>query len=262
MIVYILKDPSDYIVRYIGISKHTAKYRFRMHKKDAKTKQRRGEYLSQKDKWILGLCEQGLEPIIETVFEGLIEKEALTKEAELIGKYKRIPEGGTLYNVQESGFAYDCCKATVWNKGIKDCYSKEFLENNIIAQPNRKTVYRFNKNGSLIDEWVSIRTMCDTLNLDRRAVMRCLKGELHFVSHKGFMFNYTKEPPKYINKSTLNTGPRAHYRRKVEGEKGDKIDQFESIQEAAASLGLNPGCINAVLSGRYKTTGGYTWKYL
>lgn len=37
---------------------------------------------------------------------------------------------------------------------------------------------------------------------------------------------------------------------------------YNSIQEAADELGLLPSCISSVLSGRYKTTGGYTFELL
>ncbi|NDV63905.1 hypothetical protein [Bacteroides sp. 224] len=259
MIVYILKDPLDNLIKYVGISNNTAWHRFKTHRKDAKTRKRKGEYLSRKDKWILKLDDLGLVPIIETVFEGN-EEDAVLKEVELIRLYKRSYEGGSLLNVQEGGY-YVSDMTIPWNKGVKNCYDEDLLKNNREKQPNRKTVYRFDKDGKLLDEWLSLRFMCDSLNLDRRAVMRCLNKSQNFISHKGFMFSHCEEPPVYLNKSSLNTGPR-HHRRKVVGQKDGKIYQFESIKIAAASLGVNPTSISSVLSGRYRTAGGYTWKYL
>ncbi len=260
MIVYSLTDPNNMILRYIGISKHTAIERFRIHLKDAKTKERKHEYLSTKEKWLLKLYHSKQQPIVATLFDNLSENEAISKEAELIAKYGRIFEGGTLYNVQEGGY-YDSCKATVWNKGLHGCYSKEFLENNKLKQPNSKAIYRFTKEGEFIDKWNSIRDMCRCLNLDRRAVVRCLKHEENFVSHKGFMFNYTKDAPVYLNKSTLRTYSNSPHAKQIIAIIDDKRIEFSSIKEASEKLKTNSSCISSVLHEKRKKANGYIFKF-
>ncbi|MGL5690412.1 MAG: hypothetical protein ACRDD8_06260 [Bacteroidales bacterium] len=44
------------------------------------------------------------------------------------------------------------------------------------------------KDGVEIDTWSSIRLMCDTLGLDRRAVIRVINQEPRFKSVKGYTF--------------------------------------------------------------------------
>lgn len=39
------------------------------------------------------------------------------------------------------------------------------------------------------------------------------------------------------------------------------VEEFYGINECARQLGLNPSSITKVLKGRYKQTGGYTFKY-
>ena len=261
MVVYALKDPIDKVIKYIGITKHTALQRYKIHLKDAKTRQRKGEFLSKKEKWILGLLSKQMQPVVETLYQNLSEDIALQKEQELIAQYKRISEGGILYNVCEGGY-YDSCKAVVWNKGLKGCYDEAFITNNRNHQKGRKTVYRFDKNGKLIDEWASIRLMCKELVLDRRTVMRCLSGDMNFVSHKGFMFHYSKTPPVYLNKSTLRTYSNSPHAKRITATKGAEEYQFDSIKEAGEELGIQPVNISSVLIGKQKTSHGFTFKYL
>lgn len=260
MIVYSLTDPDDEIVRYIGISHHSAEKRYAIHLKDAKTKLRKNQYLSNKEKWILSLWANNKKPIIKTEFDNLNQDEAIQIEAELINKYKRVYDGGTLFNVVEGGY-YDGIKATPWNKGHKKCYDKEFLDNNRKMQPNRKPVFRFDKNGQLMDQWDSIRDMCFTLGLDRRSVMRCLKQEANFLSHKGFMFSHQNTPPKYLNKSTLKTYSHSPHAKAIIAIKDNKQLYFSSIKEAGEKLDILPANISSVLIGAYKTSKGYTFKY-
>lgn len=260
MIVYSLTDPIDNIVRYIGISKHTAEKRFATHLKDSKTKRRKGQYLSIKEKWILDLFDKGLKPIIQTIHTNLTVDEALKIEQDLIEQHKRKYENGTLFNVQSGGF-YDSCKAQVWNKGVHGYMSEEMRINNKINQPNKKEVYRFNKQGELIDTWHSIRDMCHTLNLDRRTVMRCLKREENFVSHKGFMFSHTITPPVYFNKSTTLTYHNSPHAKAIIAIKDGKELHFLSIKEAGETLNIPSASISAVLRNQQYQTRGYIFKY-
>lgn len=261
MVVYALKDPIDKVIRYIGITKHTALQRYRIHLKDTKTRQRKGEFLSKKEKWILGLLSKQVQPVVETLYQNLSEELAMQKEQELIAQYKRVSEGGILYNVSEGGH-YDSCKATVWNKGLKGCYDEAFVANDRNSQKGKKTVYRFDKNGNIIDEWISIRLMCKELCLDRRSVMRCLSGDAHFVSHKGFMYNHSKGSPVYLNKSTLRTYSNSPHAKRIIAIKNTEEYQFDSIKEAGEKLGILSVNISSVLIGKQKTSHGFIFKYL
>lgn len=260
MVVYSLTDPNSFIIRYIGISKHTAYQRFRTHLKDAKTKSKKGLYLSCKEKWILRLDKVQQKPIIKTEYKNLTEDEAIDIEQKLIAKYKRVYEGGTLYNVQEGG-SYTSCLSKVWNKGLHDCYSEEFLHNNQISQPNRKEVYRFDKNGTFIDKWISIRDMCDKLKFDRRTVSRCLKQEPNFVSHKGFMFSHTPVPPIYHNKSSDHSYGNHVCSKPIVAIKDGKEFRYDSIRRCSEDLGIHASSISIALADN-TSIHGYIFKLI
>lgn len=256
MVVYSLSDPQDNVLRYIGITSHTAQQRFSRHLKDAKKKVRYNEYLSRKEKWLLDLESNGMKPIIKTIAEGLSEDGAMQMEQELIAKFKRVCDGGTLYNVQEGGY-YDSKKATPWNRGAHGCYSEEFILNNRKNQPNSKKTYVFRLNGEYVGEWDSVRRVCDELNLDRRAVMRCLKGDPFFHSHKGYMFNHVKELPVFEN----DTSAKRLRNREIVATKDGIETVFRSVTATSQELGIPRSRVCNVLIGRQKTTGGYSFKY-
>ena len=44
-------------------------------------------------------------------------------------------------------------------------------------------------------------------------------------------------------------------------EKGELIQEWESGRKAGLSLGIGVSSISSALTGRYKTAGGYIWKY-
>ena len=42
---------------------------------------------------------------------------------------------------------------------------------------------------------------------------------------------------------------------------GEKLAEFEGLHDAARKLNINQGNISSALNGRYKTAGGFKWKY-
>ena len=42
---------------------------------------------------------------------------------------------------------------------------------------------------------------------------------------------------------------------------GEKLAEYESLSDAKRKLTINQGNISSALNGRYKTAGGYIWKY-
>lgn len=201
MNVYVLRDPNDLIVKYVGLTSKSVAHRLNMHIKDAKTRQRKSHYLSNKDKWLLSLISKDQRPIWTCLVRDVEKDIGIEIEQNIIEIFKRECDGGTLVNVQRGG-SYDCDKTTPWNRGLKNCYSDKFMEAMKKHQSNRITIFRFDTYGNFIDSWISVRTMCSELNLDRRTVQRCLHQCSNFISHKGYMFSYGRDDiPVYSNKS-------------------------------------------------------------
>lgn len=261
MKVYSLTDPRNNVLRYIGITSKSGEHRLRTHIKDAKTRSRKGEFLSKKDLWLLELITLNLTPQLNIIEADISEVDAVRREKELIALFKRVHEGGILYNVQEGGY-YDSKKATPWNRGLHGCYTTKFIENNRIAQPNSKGTYVFKTNGELVGYWHSVRRACADLNLDRRTVMRCLKGDDFYHSHKGYVFSHIEEFPKFINRSTINGSPQSKWNRPIIAIKNGEEIQYDSVSHAATELSISRTCISNVLIGRQKSSHGYKFRYV
>lgn len=200
MNVYLLRDPNDLIIRYIGLTNKLPAHRLNIHVKDARTRKRKGGYLSEKDRWILGLLSANQKPICICLVQNLDKELCIAIEHNIIIGLRRIKDGGKLLNVQPGGF-YESDKASPWNRGLKDCYNEDYMYRMKINQLNRKDVFRFDLNGNLIDVWQSIRTMCAEQGFDRRTVQRCLEKRRGYHSHKGFLFSYSKNDiPEYRKK--------------------------------------------------------------
>lgn len=262
MDIYVLKDPNDNTVRYVGITRQPLKERLRLHIKQARLRKRDKRYLNSKDKWILYLLSMGKKPRIVALSRGLSEKNAVREEKKIIEIFRKIDEGGPLYNV-DSGGEYNICKGeNPWNKGLKGCYTSELKSIMKKNQPGRKDVFRFDTQGNFIDSWISLRTMCEELGLDRRTVMRCLNKEANYMSHKGFMFSHSRQDvPVYHNKSTDYSRGNSHFARPIYGVRNGVKIQFGSIIEAIEFSGISyPRLKKALNTGQ--SVSGYCWYYL
>lgn len=90
--VYEYRDPLTGVPFYVGkgIGDRWKQHLYRTHNVIMRSKLKR-------------MKETGLEPTITKVFEGLTEQDALYRESELIHKYGRIIEGGSLCNLSLGG---------------------------------------------------------------------------------------------------------------------------------------------------------------
>ena len=103
--LYVLKDPFDKKVRYVGATKNP-KSRFYQHIKDAKKKKKTAK--TKKQKWISGLLERGLQPLIEVIKKIDDDAEARREEEKLVIKHIE-----TVYNLHMPGkgsLSVDCFK--------------------------------------------------------------------------------------------------------------------------------------------------------
>lgn len=95
-------------------------------------------------------------------------EEALQLETNLINKYKRINEGGSLINV-------DYKRGGGFRKSLV------------------KPVYQFTKWGQFIAEYPSATAAAKALNLNLANICNCCNGVYHHETCGGFVFKYTKD---------------------------------------------------------------------
>lgn len=95
--VYMYRNPYTNIPFYVGIGKGK---RWRSHINEARKYKKRNP---QKEKMIRDIIKSGRMPVVEFVFHGISRTEACREEINLIEKYKRTVDGGTLTNVTLGG---------------------------------------------------------------------------------------------------------------------------------------------------------------
>jgi predicted GIY-YIG superfamily endonuclease len=93
--IYILKDPIDKKVRYVGMTSNP-KLRLSQHLKDAKKNKKTGK--TKKQKWLLDLGEKKMMPYMEIVRS--INNEAV---ARIIEEQTVIENIDTIYNIHMPG---------------------------------------------------------------------------------------------------------------------------------------------------------------
>ncbi len=118
-----------------------------------------------------------------------------------------------------------------------------------------KKVYQYSLSGLFIREWDTAQEAADYYNFNRKLINACCNKQQK--SAHGYQWSYSKQEqlPMWISNEPMI--------RVIEqlSLQDELIDSFNSISEAARSLGVSVTSIQNCLKGRSKTAHGYKWKY-
>lgn len=131
-------------------------------------------------------------------------------------------------------------RAKMWGRKINK--SEEWLINSGISI--RKPICQYDLSGNLIKEWTGAIEVENTLGFSRKAILCNLKHKTK--KSNGFMWRYKND----LSNINLNINRFKGYKRRVINTETHEI--FNSIKEAASSIGVRPGCIQTFLSGHIK----------
>ncbi len=93
--VYLLRDPRDRAVRYVGCTSIGVKQRTHRHVSEALSHQKT-KRVTPKDRWVLGLLSEGLRPDFEIVERAMSERRARSRERLRLGE--QIAAGAAVLN--------------------------------------------------------------------------------------------------------------------------------------------------------------------
>ncbi len=115
-----------------------------------------------------------------------------------------------------------------------------------------RKVKKYNLNGELLNEFNSIKEASLT-GFNENNIQDCCVGRSK--SHKGYLWRYSEDDPpkKYSNKTIKKI---IQYSINMEF-----IKEWDSIVSASKSLGIRSNCITTCCKGKYKSSGGFIWKY-
>jgi hypothetical protein len=117
----------------------------------------------------------------------------------------------------------------------------------------KKTVYKYNLNGSLHSTFENLTIASETISVRKQDVSRACWS----VNNKlgDYLWSYQYVEP-FI--------PREDYRRKVVVQSlldGTVVSQFLSVAEASRKTGVSKTCISRCCRGERENSGGFMWKY-
>jgi hypothetical protein len=273
--IYVLKDPISNEIRYVGKSNNPEK-RLKRHLS------RYGliESWTPKNKWILYLKNNNLEPIMEVIDSTTGDINEL--EIKWIKHYRDL--GLNLTNSTDGGDGFD------WT-GVK--HRPETLEKMRLCHPNRKEVIQFDLDNKIINFFRSFKEAERVTSLDRSQISGCCRNKKHYITVGGFYFrtidNYfpciksDKNPDMdYINseidnfnlmktsyltkKDELNNKlkesskskrkPVTHY-----DLSGNVLGDYDSISEASVKTGCHISLISNCCKSKYYTVSNTTFRY-
>lgn len=284
-IIYKLIDPNTNQIRYIGLTFNDLKQRLKSHLSEP------GK--SHKIYWINKLKRQGLKPIIESI-EGEISTYEIACEREIyyIDYFKSIgcdltnmATGGNknkkmsdetrekmsksarerkfklklsdevkniLSNKQKERFQNESERERlrISNKRYEDSKSIEQKLNDILIQ-NPKKVFQYDKNMNLISEYPSIKNVEKITGLSSANISKCCKHKVAYVGGYVWRFEGDITLPEYKNRKEV-----IQYDMNM-----NHISEFENIRQANIKTGVNDSRIRGCCKGKYKSAGGYIWKY-
>ena len=285
--IYKLIDPTDNRIRYVGLTFNDLKTRLKSHLYEP------GK--SHKIYWINKLKKQGLKPIIESIEEDISSYEmACNREIYYIDYFNSIgcdltnmATGGNknkkmsdetkkkmsesqkkryeifkleiseevkiiLSNKQKERFQNESerNKLRISNKRYEDSKTPEQKLQDILIQ-NSKKIYQYDKEMNLISEYPSIRDVERKTKISRVNISKCCRHKVAYVGGYVWRFEGDMTPPEYKNRKEI-----VQYDMNM-----NLVSEFENIRQANIKTGVNDSRIRGCCKGKYKTAGGFIWKY-
>jgi hypothetical protein len=220
--IYILIDPRDNTVRYVGKTSNP-KYRLSGHISECKKE----NILHRRAKWIRNLLKEGLKPIIT-----FIKVCPLSQFEKYESYYIKLYSSHKLTNSDEDGQG---------NKNRK----REVLDRQ--SKKSGKKVYQYKLDGTLLKWFRSVRSAAVELKLNHGNISKCCNGIFEHTG--GFIFRYKRldyikkvESPNAVKKSIIEVD--------IEG---NEINRWVSIMECSRDTKLNHGNLSKVCSGKLKS---------
>jgi hypothetical protein len=125
------------------------------------------------------------------------------------------------------------------------------------------SVLQFNMGGKFIREYKSLKSASVITRIDGHQISSCMSGEKKTAG--GYQWRYKRNPlfkngPIDINPVQYLPSPRAQSILQFDL-KGNFIKEYPTILEAEKHVNTNCSSISTCARGKYKTAGGYQWRY-
>lgn len=151
----------------------------------------------------------------------------------------------------------------MWSENNKQKHSE------IMTKVNGRRVGKFTQDGTIDEEYGSIKEASEKNNVSQNAIWRYLKKKTR--SKSGYTWKYMDENSEIAERTQNRNVDKVKHKElmtKINGRKvnqyskeGKIIASFNSIKEASEKTDVTISNISYIVRGKGKTAGGYIWKY-
>lgn len=193
----------------------------------------------------------------------------------LIKRWDSVKLVAGYYSVDLSVIYRVCNTNKIWRGYVwRTCASKLTsvdISNFYIVKNPVYTILQYDLSGNLLNEYSSISKITSIYNIDESNINRACNG-INKTS-AGYIWRYKDNPlskselrdilkRKPMSKESIKKRALSQSKPVLQYDLQNKfIKEWVSMRKATASLGLHGGAITKVCQGKYKTTGGFIWKY-
>lgn len=161
----------------------------------------------------------------------------------LVCKGKRKSAGGFFWKYKENDSSF--CKKDIQQEVYKNA-------------PDDVTVLQYDIEGNFICEYATVEEASQATNTNKTSIILCLQGKHTQANH--YIWKYKNgDIVQHIDSPKIDTITRTPV--VMYDIKGNIVNEFPSIKEAASITGVSRSGINQCLRGSTKSAGGYIWKY-
>lgn len=125
-----------------------------------------------------------------------------------------------------------------------------------------RAVCQFAPNGRFIKRYENAKVASAKTGIEYNNISSCAKGESK--SAGGFLWTFSGEPLREIPRKIQEGHKNNQYASKSVcqyDKAGNYVATYNSLTEASNTVGISPGVISSVCTGRSLTAAGYVWKY-
>ncbi len=120
---------------------------------------------------------------------------------------------------------------------------------------SRINVFQYDLNGKLVKIWHSISNAAKSVSGDKTGIQHCCAGKLK--TYKNYIWSYCTISSEDIKSRKTNNNCSKVIQIDLNG---NILHSYNSMAEAAKSVGCNPSAISMACLGIRKTIKGYIWK--
>lgn len=141
-------------------------------------------------------------------------------------------------------------------KEIKYILENDSLKNGYNSDKGggiKKTVYKYNLNGTLNTTFEDLTSAAQTINVHKKDISRACWSVNHTLG--GFLWSYKLKEP-FVTELDIRKKQVIQY-----SLKGEELARYVSASEAFRKTGISKTCITRCCRGERENSGGFIWKY-